>query len=340
MKQGIPELENRICELVHQFYAFYVSAYEFVPIGDSAYSYMVENAKHERRYLKVFDTTTQKGSLGAKKLKQYVPLMLELSESNLFRDLPKPYYTISGDLQCSFERFTCVLFDYIDGETLADSYPFSDDVQTRLGEQLAKLHAVPLTHLCSQIVKESYRVDFGDGLHKNLKSLQFYKGDDRFILRLQSIVLPKTELINRFWNKFCEQQSIALQSTHAVVLCHGDLWGGNIMKRVNLKLVFLDWEGAVVAPIERDLFSYVDSEYTTLRLAYAEARQMNLSLNPDLVAFYAYRHQLRNLNQWLHNLLNENFDDDQKENDLEMIGFHCLDRWTSIETTVSQLYEG
>lgn len=334
MKQGIPEFESKICELIRQYYAFSVSAYEFVPVGDSAYSYIVENIKRERRYLKVFDTATQKGRVGVKKLKQYVPLMVELSESNLFQDLPKPYYTIRGDLQCSSERFACVLFEYIDGETLADAYPLSDDIQKRLGGQLAKLHAVPLTQLRSDIIKESYRVDFAGSLQQNLKSLQSYKGDDPFILRLQHIVLPKTDLIIRFWNGCRELRNIALQSAHEVVLCHGDLWGGNIIEHINGTLVFLDWEGAVAAPVERDLFSYVGSEYTTFRAAYSEARRISLSLNSDLVAFYAYRHQLGNLNQWLHNLLNENFDDHQKENDLDMIGFHCLDRWTSIETTV------
>lgn len=340
MQQTIPEFEAVICRLIRENYEFDVSSYEFLPIGDSAFSYIIENKSQERRYLKVFDTSTQKGNWGVGQLNRYVPLMLELSESNLFRDLPKPYYTVSGNLRSSFDRFTSVLFEYIEGETLANAYPFSDDVQMRLGIQLAKLHAVPLSRLPSQLVKESFHIDFGERLHTNLRSLEFYEGVDQFTRRLQSIVLPKLDLIKRFWNRFCEQQQKALLSSHEVVLCHGDLWGGNMMEQVNRRIVFLDWEGAIIAPIERDLFSYIGSEYTIFRRAYEQERQIALSLNPDLVAFYAYRHQLAILGQWLHNILNENFGDEQKENDLDMIGFHCLDRWGSIEESITQLYAG
>lgn len=339
MQQTIPEFEEVICRWIRQSYDFDVSSYAFLPVGDSAFSYIVDNPSHERRYLKVFDTSTQKGNWGVRHLHNYVPLMLELSESNLFRDLPKPFHTMSGDLWCSFDRFTCVLFEYIDGKTLADAYPFSDDVQTRIGSQLAKLHAVPFANLKSPMMKESYPIDFGERLHASLRSLQVYTGIDSFTLRLQSIVLPKLDLIHRFWKHFCEQQPKALHSSHEVVLCHGDLWGGNMMQQVDRRLVFLDWEGAIIAPIERDLFSYIGPEYTMFRRAYEQERQMTRSLNPDLVAFYAYGHQLKNLSQWLHNILNEDFGDEQKDNDLDMIGFHCLDRWPSIEESILELYE-
>jgi spectinomycin phosphotransferase len=339
MKQRLPEFEEKLCEAIKQCYRFDASSYIFIPIGDTAFSYVVENTKGERRYLKVFDTATQKGRLAVERLNQYLPLMIELIESGLFCDLPRPYHTTNGDLRCNWGRFIGVLFEYVDGKTLENDYPFSDDVQTRIAVQLAKLHAVPLTELHSQVVRESYSVDFGESLHSNLRSLDSYTGDDLFVLKLQSIVLPRLELINRFWERLCELREIALQSEAEVVLCHGDLWGGNIIDQGNRRLVFLDWEGAVIAPLERDLFSYLGPDYTTFRIAYAAKRQIAFSLNPDLVAFYSYRKQLENLSQWLHNLLNENFGDEQKQNDLEMIGFHCLDRWTSIETTIMQLYK-
>lgn len=338
MIQGISEFERNICALIKQSYAFDISSYEFIPVGDSAFSYIVTSATLERRYLKIFDTSTQKGFMGVEQLRAYVPLMMELKESGLFPDLPKPHYTVDADMECNTGEFICVLFEYIDGETLADAYPFSDDIQTQIAIQLAKLHTLPLKQLHALVANESYHVDFGDRLYANLDSLASYKDDEPYILRLQSIVLPRLELISRFWQQLSEQRGRVVQSSHELVLCHGDLWGGNIMNQPNRQLVFLDWENAVVAPIERDLFSYIGSEYATFRLVYAKERRLGRALNPDLIAFYAYRHQLRNLHQWLHNILNENFGDEQKQNDLEMIEFHCLDRWASIEEMVRQLY--
>ena len=40
---------------------------------------------------------------------------------------------------------------------------------------------------------------------------------------------------------------------------------------------------------------------------------------------------------WLHNLLHDPLDDVQRDNDVEMIEFHCLDRLEPVERTVTEL---
>ncbi|MEF3306772.1 hypothetical protein [Paenibacillus sp. GYB003] len=87
-------------------------------------------------------------------------------------------------------------------------------------------------------------------------------------------------------------------------------WGGNVIDR-NGKLVWIDWESAIIAPTVCDLFSYKGTEYAAFRL---------------------------NLSQWLHDLLHENFGARQKQNDPEMVEFHCPDRWASIEADIEQLF--
>ena len=47
--------------------------------------------------------------------------------------------------------------------------------------------------------------------------------------------------------------------------------------------------------------------------------------------------QLRNLAHWLHNLLHESLDEAQRENDVIMIEYHCLDRLASVERTATEL---
>lgn len=339
MKQGLSEFENEMDKIMRSYYHFDMSSFTFIPVGDSAHSYVVEDAKRERRYIKVFDTATRKGKMGVVRLRRYLPFMMELVQSNLFPELPRPCRTTTGELQCQYHHYTCVMFDYIHGETLADAYPFSDDIQTRVARQLAKLHGVPLAKLQSNIETESFSIDFSDSLQRDLKTLESFAGDNPFIRSLQSIVLPKRESINRFFLHLSQFQAKAIQSNEELVLCHGDLWGGNIIDNPDShpQPIFLDWEMSIAAPKERDLFSYIGSTYKTFQAAYAQARQAHLSVNPQLVEFYAYRHQLANLAQWIHNLLHENFGDEQKHNDLDMIQYHCLNRWESIEATIMDL---
>lgn len=337
MKQGLSEFEKTIDKIVGDHYSFEVCTYRFIPVGDSAYSYVVENPKHELRYLKVFNAATRKGVLGVKRLHRYLPLMEELVQNNLFPELPRPYRTLSGTLQFTSTHYTCAMFDYVEGKTLANAYPFSDEIQWRLAGQLAKLHSVPLSQLSSHVELESFSIDFPQNLHGNLKTLESYAGDDPFVLALQSLVLPKRELINRFWEQLCEFQTEAIHSKEEFVLCHGDLWGGNIIDLPHKQPVFLDWESSILAPKERDLFLYIGSEYKPFQNVYAEVRRTHPMLNPKIVGFYAYRQQLSNLTQWMYNLIHENFGDEQKHNDLEMIEFHCLNRWSSIESTITAL---
>ena len=117
------------------------------------------------------------------------------------------------------------------------------------------------------------------------------------------------------------------------VLCHGDLWGGNIIRHSN-KLYFIDWESAMIAPPEYDLVGYIDKEFDIFFSSYEKHYGQTVSINLDLLRFYSYRHQLRNLTNWIMNILYRNKAEEQNENDLEMILNHCMNRWDSIEPNV------
>ena len=57
----------------------------------------------------------------------------------------------------------------------------------------------------------------------------------------------------------------------------------------------------------------------------------------DWLAYYSYRLQLRNLAHWLHNLLHEPLDEAQRDNDVTMIEYHCLNRLERVEQTATEL---
>jgi thiamine kinase-like enzyme len=43
-------------------------------------------------------------------------------------------------------------------------------------------------------------------------------------------------------------------------LCHGDIWGGNLIRHENV-LYFIDWESAIIAPPEFDLIGYIGEKF-------------------------------------------------------------------------------
>ena len=109
------------------------------------------------------------------------------------------------------------------------------------------------------------------------------------------------------------------------------------------RLLFLDWESAVIAPAERDAFFYLSDpslpEFWAFIQGYQQTRGESVQWQPARLAYHAYRQQLRNLAHWLQKLLHERLDEEQRANDLEMIGFHCLDRWEGIEQATTRLMQ-
>jgi spectinomycin phosphotransferase len=107
------------------------------------------------------------------------------------------------------------------------------------------------------------------------------------------------------------------------------------------QLTFLDWESAVMAPPERDAFMYMGyiggPDFTAFDIGYRMIRKEPMSWHADWLAYFAYRLQLKNLAQWMHNILHESLNEVQRDNDLTMIEYHCLGRWESVERTAAGL---
>jgi spectinomycin phosphotransferase len=91
---------------------------------------------------------------------------------------------------------------------------------------------------------------------------------------------------------------------------------------------------------ERDAFmylGYLGTEFTAFDTGYRMIHQEPMHWHAEWLAYYAYRRQLRNLAYWLHNLLHEPLDEVQRDNDVTMIEYHCLDRLESVERTATEL---
>ena len=117
-----------------------------------------------------------------------------------------------------------------------------------------------------------------------------------------------------------------------MVLCHGDVWGGNLILHPEGELYFVDWEGAQLAPAEYDLLNYLDDDHCQPFLDRYEARRgQRVPLSSEAFGFFQYRRHLRNLSNWVTNIMYDNTAPKQSENDLDMIVNHCMDRWEAIE---------
>jgi len=89
-----------------------------------------------------------------------------------------------------------------------------------------------------------------------------------------------------------------------MVVCHTDLHGGNLLVDSRGNLYILDWEGAMLAPPEQDLFFFAGQDtfwdlfWPNYQREFGPAR-----LDVDMLAFYYYRRGLEDLADWLPRIL-------------------------------------
>jgi spectinomycin phosphotransferase len=306
----------------------------FIPVGDSAYSYQVNCVTGQRYYMKLFDHENDSQKRGAIRLNHYLSLTWHLFHQGLFKNLTYPIKTKKGDYKTTLSDCTAVLFNYIEGESLAEAHPFSIEILESIARSVAIIQKTTPYIDSSTLLTETYDISFVPDLEKCISVLECTKSfEDPVQQSLQEHVLPKMKQIIAILNLLRELRSVAIADPKEKVLCHGDLWGGNLICQEN-ELYLIDWESVLIAPPELELVGYIGPNFDVFFSAYEKQLGQSVTVNLDLLRFYSYRNHLRNLTNWLVNIL---YRRTQNENDLEMILNHCMNRWDSIEPNVSKV---
>jgi spectinomycin phosphotransferase len=118
------------------------------------------------------------------------------------------------------------------------------------------------------------------------------------------------------------------------VLCRGDLIGDNLLRDRTGPLWVVDWDGAALAPRERDLALFAGQGFERFLDSYQRAAGAH-DLDPDLVAFFLLRRNLDDLVDWLGAMLANGRPDEQRRADLDGVQW-CLSRWTALEARIEQ----
>lgn len=341
MKTPLADGDALIKKLLLEYWQIPVTCTRFIPIGDSAYSYRVEASPDRCYYLKIVDRSSAVGQRTAARMNFSLPLQRLVAEHRLPTvAAPVPQPATRGALHVERDQLLLALYNFIPGDTLADAYPLAPALVQRIGQALAALHAIPIPQTLQPLSpQDDLDAPFDAALHANLDALATITARDApHLRRLRELVWPRREQILAFQARGHGYRERARQLSVPPVLCHGDVWGGNIIPTSSNQLTLLDWEAAVIAPPERDAYMYIgESDFAAFDAGYRAVHKEPMRWHADLLAHYAYRHQLRNLSHWLHTLLHEPLNEEQRENDLNMIGFHCLDRFERIERTAETL---
>ncbi|MFC4807763.1 phosphotransferase enzyme family protein [Paenibacillus sp. GCM10023250] len=331
MKVRYPIADAALAGSLERAYPIRIQEIAFIPHGDSAYSYKLVCGGGAAYYLKLYDHANDRQRSGIDRLPRYLPLIRRLHRDGVFPNAARPVPNISGGLSSECGGYTLVLYGFIEGETLADAYPFPDGLLEEVAEVMAGIHRLASVAAGVGVASESFELAFADRLESCLSALERtdFAGSP-VQLALRALISPERARIRGLLRLVRELRREAVADEREYVLCHGDLWGGNLI-RGERGLSVLDWENALLAPPEFDWFGYIGDRFERFAAAYERRRGRPVALDGGLLRFYAYRHHLRNLTNWLLNILGRNRDDAQSAHDLDLIAHHCLNRLDAIE---------
>lgn len=328
--------DEQLILFIQKNYGILIKDIEFIPVGDSAYSYKVNCIDEQQYYLKLFDHHNDRQREGIRRLNYYLPLTWDLYHQGLFINITHPIKNCFGSLFTKLQDITIVLFNFIVGETLAEAYPFSDEILVGIAKSVATLEQITSQVNRTLLPKESFDITFESDLLRCISILEKSNLNNCLNQSLRELVLLKKEQILSSMNVVREIRNSVHINASQLVLCHGDMWGGNIIYHNN-QLFFLDWESVILAPPEYNLFGYIDSSFDIFISSYIKQLDRKIQINLDLIRFYSYRAHLRNLSNWVMNILFRNKDESQSINDLEMIRNHCLNRFDQIEPNIRNI---
>jgi hypothetical protein len=155
---------------------------------------------------------------------------------------------------------------------------------------------------------------------------------------LRNLLLPRKDEILGHLHRLKALQALAKGAGKEMVVCHTDLHGENLMMDKQGNLYILDWEGAMIAPPEHDLFFFAwDDHLWDLFLPHYEREFGLVSLDSNVFGFYYYRRNLEDLTAWIVRILYHNTDEEQDQADLRWVVEDCIARWPYLEMTIRNI---
>ena len=268
----------------------------------------------------------------------YLPLSYELYRRGILPHIAYPIPARDGRFIRSFNGFRMILFNYIDGETVGfGQWPAG--LTARLAGLVGRLHRSRSEIQLAHVMEERFALIFEDDLRRNLARLENLTPADRpGVHALRDLLLPRKEELLGLLERAHALQAYAIAAGKPRVFCHTDLHGGNLMLDPAGNLYIIDWEGAILAPPEQDLFFFAgDDDFWQSLLPAYEAEFGPAQLDSKLFGFYGYRRNLEDLADWVNRILDHNSTAEQDAEDLHGIQTDCLAGWPWLEKNIEKI---
>ena len=331
----LPIQNEALATAIEQNYPFTIKDLTFRAEGWGGYSYFVTDTAGQRYFLKLQNETHTTEIFAANSPEFYLPLIYQLHQKQLI-NLPQIILTLNGSFSAQAGEFDLIIYAQIDGQEVGfGNWP--PGILPKLAQQVGQLHAsLPQLEFEHPFI-EGFQIAFERELLEYLEILaQENPKNSSGRQKLTEALRPHQAIIPTHLKRLKELQAELRQRPHNMVICHTDLHGGNLITAAAGKLYLLDWENAMIAPPEHDLFFWAgdDNEWNRFWPSYCQEMGAKLP-ESDILEFYFLRRALEDIADFIKRVLRADGSEARDAEDIaEIIGF--LDWMPKIKTSIAK----
>jgi spectinomycin phosphotransferase len=290
--------EELVLQALRESYDLPLERLAFLTTGWVSYCYKAEIAAGAAYLVKLYDADEPTPFVAGSR-DFYLPLTHQLCARRLLPQIACPVPARDGRFVVRAGPYLLIVFDFIDGERVGFGR-LPDAVLAQLATLVGRLHRATRALDLVDPLTEHFAIAFEQALPAQLAALAGPAPDGgAFWHGLQELLIPQRDAILGHLSRLKELQAVVRARHGELVVCHTDLHGGNLLVNGQGDLFIIDWENAMLAPPEHDLFMYAEDErfwdlfWPAYQREFGPAR-----LDVDTLGFYCYRRGLEDLADW------------------------------------------
>jgi spectinomycin phosphotransferase len=284
--------DDVVSAVVQEAWELTIQRIDYAPVGFGSYHWHAW-ADADRWFVTVDDLVTGRSDLGASPSERARRLAAALFSTRALRDegltfVVAPMPTADGTiLQIVEERWAVTLYPFVDGYSHQwGAYSTSADRRTVV-ELLVALHEVSGTAR-DDAMQDDFAIPERDDLLSSLADLSTAWRDGPYGGPARQLVDRHAARVEARFARYDLLAAAATGQSERMVLTHGEPHAANTIN-TGSGVVLIDWDTALVAPRERDLWALALEEPASLHHYATEA---SVTPTPDLLELYRLRWDL------------------------------------------------
>jgi Ser/Thr protein kinase RdoA (MazF antagonist) len=226
-----------------------------------------------------------------------------------------PLAALSGTLYVFLGPCPISVHPFIQGRNAATREPLTESETIRIGMLVGEFHrsAAALEFMGGPTERfDTECIEILDGL------LIGKSGPGGIVGSVLDLLARNREALHDAMAVLKRLQDRARAARFRYAITHGDLTLHNFMVDEDERFHVIDWDSALLAPVERDLIFFGETGFEPFLCGYARTTALE-HVNIDLLSFFAYRWCLDGIAFFANRLLAEDVTSDRTETDLAVL---------------------